>query len=98
MTKVLFCIDKPTTGPPGLREVTIMLELPEVQLPTTRNPRRGFSLVEMIVAFTVLLALTSMAVPLARPLVRRAQKRNLRIALEDMRKAIDRYKDNGRRE
>src|SRR5271168_2355905 len=58
-----------------------------------RNPRRGFSLVELIVAFTILLALTSMAVPLARSRVRRLKERELRVALEDMRKAIDRYKD-----
>ena len=57
------------------------------------DSRRGMSLVELIVAFTILLALTSMAVPLARSRVRRIKERNLRIALEDMRKAIDRYKD-----
>jgi general secretion pathway protein G len=58
-----------------------------------RGGRRGMSLVELIVAFTILLALTSMAVPLARSRVRREKERDLRIALEDMRKAIDKYKD-----
>ena len=51
------------------------------------------SLVELIVAFTILLVLTSMAVPLARSRVRRQKERDLRIALEDMRKAIDKFKD-----
>ena len=51
------------------------------------------SLVELIVAFTILLALTSMAVPLARSRVHRIKERELRVALEDMRKAIDKYKD-----
>jgi general secretion pathway protein G len=55
--------------------------------------RHGMTLVELIVAFTILLALTSMAVPLARSRVRREKERNLRIALEDMRHAIDKYKD-----
>jgi general secretion pathway protein G len=51
------------------------------------------SLVELIVAFTILLALTSMAVPLARSRVRRIKERDLRAALTEMRAAIDKYKD-----
>ena len=60
---------------------------------TTRNPRHGMSLVELIVAFTILLALTSMAVPLARSRVRREKERHLHEALNEVRAAIDRYKD-----
>lgn len=59
----------------------------------SRGSRRGMSLVELIVAFTILLALTSMAVPLARSRVRRQKERDLRVALEDVRRAIDKYKD-----
>ncbi|HWE49093.1 MAG TPA: type II secretion system protein [Bryobacteraceae bacterium] len=55
--------------------------------------KRGMTLVELIVAFTILLVLTSMAVPLARANVRRIQERQLRSALEEMRHAIDKYKD-----
>ena len=51
------------------------------------------SLVELIVAFTILLVLTSMAVPLTRGNVRRHKERDLRIALDEIRKAIDKYKD-----
>lgn len=51
------------------------------------------SLVELIVAFTILLALTSMAVPMARSRVRRQKERDLRVALEEMRHAIDKFKD-----
>lgn len=51
------------------------------------------TLVELIVAFTILMILTSMAVPLARSNVRRVRERDLRIALDDVRKAIDKYKD-----
>ena len=36
--------------------------------------RRGMSLVELIVAFTILLALTSMAVPLARSRVQPSER------------------------
>jgi general secretion pathway protein G len=58
-----------------------------------RNPRQGMTLVELIVAFTILLVLTSMAVPLARSNVRRMRERELREALKEMRLAIDKYKD-----
>ena len=58
-----------------------------------RNSRRGMSLVELIVAFTILLTLTSMAVPLARSRVKREKERELREALKEMRTAIDKFKD-----
>lgn len=48
---------------------------------------------ELIVAFTILLILTTMAVPLARFQIRRQREKELRVDLDDMRKAIDRYKD-----
>ena len=54
---------------------------------------RGLTLVELIVAFTILSLLATMAVPLARYRVRRDQERELRYALREMRKAIDDYKD-----
>jgi general secretion pathway protein G len=55
--------------------------------------RRGFTLVELIVAFTIMALLTAMSVPLARYKVRRDQERELRYALREVRKAIDDYKD-----
>ena len=44
-------------------------------------------------AFTILLILTSMAVPMARSKVRGERERELRWALREMRNAIDKYKD-----
>jgi general secretion pathway protein G len=58
-----------------------------------RANERGLSLIELIVAFTILLILTSMAVPLARSKVRSEKERDLRWALREMRTAIDKYKD-----
>ena len=52
------------------------------------------SLVELIVAFTILLILSAMAVPLARGRIQAQRVRELRSSLDEMRKAIDRYKDN----
>jgi general secretion pathway protein G len=62
--------------------------------PVTRGKReRGLTLIELIVAFTILSMLTSMAVPLARYRVRRDKERELRYCLREIRKAVDDYKD-----
>jgi general secretion pathway protein G len=60
--------------------------------PRRRN-QRGLTLVELIVAFTIMLILTTMAVPMARSRVRRERERELRYALREIRNAIDKYKD-----
>src|SRR5579863_2509698 len=54
---------------------------------------RGFTLVEMIVAITILMILTGMAIPLARVTIKRERERELRHDLWEMRDAVDRYKD-----
>lgn len=58
-----------------------------------RKGERGLTLVELIVAFTILMLLTSMAVPLARYRVRLDKERELRYALREIQRAIDNYKD-----
>ena len=60
-----------------------------------RNARsqRGLSLVELIVAITIMAILATAALPLARLSVRRDKERELRRDLWEMRDAIDRYKD-----
>lgn len=55
--------------------------------------QRGFTLVELIVATTILVLLTGMAVPTLRLAAKREQERQLREALWTLRDAIDRYKD-----
>ena len=58
-----------------------------------RRRQCGMTLVELIVAFTILSLLTTMAVPLARYKVQRDKERELSYALRTIRKAIDDYKD-----
>jgi len=58
-----------------------------------RENQKGLTLVELIVAFTIMLVLTSMAVPLARSKVRAERERELRAALGEVRDAIDKYHD-----
>src|SRR3984885_13988058 len=55
--------------------------------------QRGFTLLELIVAATILSILTMMALPLARLQIQRERERQLHQALWEMRDAIDRYKD-----
>ena len=59
----------------------------------TARRERGLTLVELIVASAILTILASVALPLVRVQLRRAQERELRLALREMRTAIDRYKD-----
>jgi general secretion pathway protein G len=60
--------------------------------PGAKN-ERGFTLLELIVAATILSILTMMALPLARVTIQREREKELRQALWEMRDAIDRYKD-----
>jgi general secretion pathway protein G len=53
---------------------------------------RGFTLLELIIATTILLILSTMAVPMARLTIKREKERRLRSDLWEMRDAIDRYK------
>lgn len=71
-------------------------ELPSNPGRERKRPGRteaGFTLIELIVAFTILLILSSMAVPTARWQIRRLRETELRRDLEHMRTAIDKYKD-----
>ncbi|MBV8810514.1 MAG: type II secretion system protein [Acidobacteriaceae bacterium] len=63
------------------------------RLARRRSGQSGFTLVELIVAFSILLILTTMAVPMARYQVRREREKELRQDLDEMRHGIDRYKD-----
>jgi general secretion pathway protein G len=53
----------------------------------------GFTLIEMIVAVSILAILTGMAIPLVRVKIQREREVELRRDLWEMRDAIDRYKD-----
>jgi len=59
-----------------------------------RRKQSGLTLVELIVAFTILMVLTTMAVPLARYKVQRDKERDLVYALRVIRTAIDKFKDD----
>jgi general secretion pathway protein G len=54
---------------------------------------RGFTILELIVAATILAILTLMTLPLVQITIKRDKEKELRQALWEMRDAIDRYKD-----
>jgi general secretion pathway protein G len=58
-----------------------------------KKGERGLTLVELIVAFTILAVLCGMTVPLARYKVKRERERELKWSLREMRTSIDKYKD-----
>ena len=58
-----------------------------------RNSLSGFTLMELIVATTIMCILVAMAVPVTTKVIKRERERELRRDLWTMRDAIDRYKD-----
>jgi general secretion pathway protein G len=69
------------------------MALPSFHHRKNPKPAKGFTLLELIVAATILTILTLLALPLARVTIQRERERQLRAALWEMRDAIDRYKD-----
>src|ERR1019366_5104615 len=59
----------------------------------SKFPRKGLTLIELIVAFSILLILSTLALPLARMQLKRGRERELRRDLREMRTAVDRYKE-----
>jgi general secretion pathway protein G len=65
---------------------------------SSRKASRGFTLLELIVAATILSILSMMVLPLARITIQREKEKELREALWEMRDAIDRYKEGADRQ
>jgi len=57
-----------------------------------QNRPNGFTLLEIIIVIIILSVLTGAAIPMVRNTVRRERESDLRLALRQLRQAIDRYK------
>lgn len=57
------------------------------------NPQAGMTLIELIIACSILVVLASAALPVARYSIIRAKESELRRDLREMKDAVDRYKD-----
>jgi general secretion pathway protein G len=71
----------------------LKMKLQRFQCGRRTGPEPGFTLLELIIATSILVVLSTMAVPLARLTIQRERERILRADLWEMRDAIDRYKD-----
>jgi general secretion pathway protein G len=60
---------------------------------TVRVLAAGFTLLELILACSILFVLATVSIPLARVAIKRRKEADLRYDLREMRNAIDRYKD-----
>jgi general secretion pathway protein G len=61
------------------------------------HPQAGLTLLELIIACSILIVLASAALPVTRVTIQRQREVELRRALREMRNAIDRYKDTADR-
>lgn len=66
--------------------------LGEIRKPKITRREFGFTLLEIIIVITILSVLTAAAIPMVRNTVRRERESELRIALRQLRQALDRYK------
>lgn len=82
-----------TTSPRGDKSHSIYIMIFRLKQRPSAHSQHGFTLLELIVAATILSVLTMMALPLARVTIQREREKELRRALWEMRDAIDRYKD-----
>lgn len=57
-----------------------------------RRPVRGFSLIEVVITMAIIALLASIAAPLTETVIRRGKEQDLKIALYQIRDALDAYK------
>jgi general secretion pathway protein G len=57
-----------------------------------RSPTRGFSLIELLAAVAIVGLLASIGIPLAETTAKRSKEAELRLALKQIRGAVDAYK------
>jgi general secretion pathway protein G len=84
---------RPSTSSDGDFERLQMQLTAKPSMRRTRRGQAGFTLVELIVAITIMMVLTMMAIPVARLGITREKEEELRYDLWMMRDSIDRYKD-----
>lgn len=67
--------------------------MPLTQSNLRKSREAGMTLLELIIACSILMILSSMALPIARYTVMREREKELRMNLREIRNAIDKYKD-----
>jgi general secretion pathway protein G len=59
-----------------------------------RRNQRGLTLLELVVAFSIMAVLSALVLPLAKIKIRLQREADLNYDLRELRRAIDKYKDN----
>jgi general secretion pathway protein G len=80
-------------GSSGKLKHVLRNRIPTRQVGTSAVRQSGLTLVELIVAISILMILTGAAMPIVRVRIQRERETMLRRDLWEMRDAIDRYKD-----
>ncbi|MCH9648513.1 MAG: type II secretion system GspH family protein [Deltaproteobacteria bacterium] len=81
-----------TTGSrPGTERVN-GIRKPKGQPALRRQAQRGFTLVELIIVAILMLILAGVTLPVAKYAIKRHKEADLRLALREMRNAVDEYK------
>lgn len=82
----------PSAGPlPGKEELGRLSKLGR-KLASDCQTQQGFTLVELIIVATLMLILAGVTLPVAKYAIKRHKEADLRLALREMRNAVDEYK------